>query len=104
MPDHAHFVVEGRRADSDFLELVRKWKSETSYRFKHATGRTLWQRSFFDRVMRDTSETAAFARYVIENPARAGLPAERREYPFVGSDTMTASEIHCRKLAGSSPV
>src|SRR5438105_1978186 len=51
------------------------------------------KRSFFDRAMRDHDEMVAFARYVIENPARAGLPEERRRYPFVGSDTTTIEQI-----------
>jgi REP element-mobilizing transposase RayT len=104
MPDHVHFVVHGRRTDSDLGELVRKWKSETAFHFKRTTRRHLWQRSFYDRVMRDATEMAVFALYVIDNPARAGLPAARRRYPFVGSDTMTFDEIRRWKLAGPSPV
>jgi REP element-mobilizing transposase RayT len=68
MPDHVHFVVEGRRADSDFCELARRWKSQTSFVFKQTNRRRLWQRSFYDHVMRDAAEMAAFAIYVIDNP------------------------------------
>src|SRR5207253_760921 len=93
MPDHVHFVVEGQRNDSDLFELVRVWKSETAFHFKRATRRPLWQHSFFDRATRDHDEMVAFARYVIENPARAGLPEERRHYPIVGSDTTTIEQI-----------
>jgi hypothetical protein len=39
--------------------------------------------------MRDADEMAAFAIYVVDNPIRARLSAERCAYPFVGSDTMT---------------
>jgi len=104
MPDHVHFVVEGRRADSDFTELARRWKSETSFQFKQTNRRRLWQRSFYDHVMRDAAEMAAFAIYVIDNPVRAGLPDARRRYPFIGSDTMTLDEIRSRKLARPWPV
>jgi REP-associated tyrosine transposase len=104
MPDHVHFVVEGRRADSDFTELARRWKSETSFQFKQTNRRRLWQRSFYDHVMRDAAEMAAFGIYVIDNPVRAGLPDARRRYPFIGSDTMTLDEIRSRKLARPWPV
>jgi putative transposase len=93
MPDHVHVVPEGERCDSDFCELVRLWKSETAFYFKRTTSLRLWQRGFFDRALRDHDEMMAFARYVIENPRRAGLSEERRRYPFVGSDTTTIEEI-----------
>jgi len=93
MPDHVHFVLEGQSSASDFVEVVRVWKSETAFHFKRATSRRLWHRSFYDRVVRDHDEMVAFARYVIENPVRAGLSEERCRYPFVGSDTTTIDEI-----------
>jgi len=100
MPDHVHFVVEGRSNESDACELVRVWKSQTAFHFKQATKCRLWQRGYYDRVLRDVDEMAAFALYVIDNPIRAGLPAARCAAPFVGSDTMTVEEIRSRKLAG----
>jgi putative transposase len=100
MPDHVHFVAEGRSRESAACELVRVWKSQTAFHFKQATKCRLWQRGYYDRVLRDVDEMAAFTLYVIDNPIRAGLPATRCATPFVGSDTMTVEEIRCRKLAG----
>jgi len=104
MPDHVHFLVEGRQADSDLRELVRKWKSETSFHFKRNTRRHLWQRSYYDHVMRDAADMASSAIYVLDNPSRARLPDARRRHPFVGSDTLTIDEIRSRKLGGPLPV
>jgi REP element-mobilizing transposase RayT len=96
MPDHVHFVVEGRSNESNLCELVRGWKSATAFQFKRATGRRLWHRSLYDRVMRDVDEMAARAFYVIDNPIRAGLPTACCAAPFIGSDTMTVEEIRSR--------
>jgi hypothetical protein len=93
MPDHVHFVVEGQHSASDCYELVRSWKSETAFHFKRIKHRRLWHRSFFDGMMRDRDEMAVCARYVIDNPRRAGLPDDRCVYPFVGSDTLTMEQI-----------
>src|SRR6266581_3691345 len=99
MPDHAHFVVEGQRSESDLCEVVRAWKSQTAFEFKRRKRQRVWQRSFYDRVMRDGDEMAAFARYVVDNPSRAGLCEQRCIYPFVGSDTMTVDEIRHGRLS-----
>jgi putative transposase len=34
------------------------------------TGRPVWQRSFYDRVIRNDEELEAIRRYVVENPVR----------------------------------
>jgi hypothetical protein len=39
-----------------------------------------------DRILRDDEATTAVARYVLENPVRAGLARRVGEYPFAGSD------------------
>ena len=33
------------------------------------------------------------ARYIVENPIRAGLAINVRDYPFIGSTTYTIAEI-----------
>jgi len=93
MRDHAHFVVEGQSRLSDLSELIRSWKSKTGFEYKREHGEQLWQRSFYDRVLRTEEDLVAAAIYVIENPVRAELVGEARQYPFLGSDTMTVEEI-----------
>jgi hypothetical protein len=39
-------------------------------------GRPLWQRSFYDRVIRDEDELRAFREYVADNPARWAVDHE----------------------------
>jgi len=93
MRDHVHFVVEGQSRLSDLPELIRSWKSKTGFEYKREHGEQLWQRGFYDRVLRTEEDLVAAAIYVIENPVRAELVREARQYPFLGSDTMTVAEI-----------
>ena len=86
MPDHFHALVQGVRTDSDFTSMVRRWKQATGYTWKrqgHASA--LWQEGYFDRILRERDSTEAVVRYIIANPLRAGLVADIRDYPFVGS-------------------
>jgi hypothetical protein len=47
----------------------------------------------FERVLRNDESMLSVARYILENPVRAGLVARVEDYPFVGSQTHPLSEI-----------
>jgi REP element-mobilizing transposase RayT len=93
MPDHMHALLEGLSDHADFRQYVRLFKQRTSFDWKQAYGTQLWQRSYFDRVLRDDEDTISVARYILRNPVRAGLVREPLEYPFLGSGTMDVREI-----------
>jgi putative transposase len=93
MPDHVHLLVEGRSEAADALAFVHRAKQLSAYAFSQAQGQKLWQPSFFDRILRDDEESLSVARYIIENPERAGLVKKPEDYPFLGSSRYTLKEI-----------
>ena len=93
MPDHLHALVEGTRDDSDFKEFVRIFKQRSSYRWKRQMGTELWQRGFNDRVLRADEDMVTVARYLLNNPVRAGLVQSAHDYPFLGSLTMDVRDL-----------
>lgn len=75
MPNHVHALfmpIAGQRL-ADILEC---WKSFTARRGNAILGRKghLWQREYYDRLVRNAAEMQRFRRYIAENPARANLP------------------------------
>jgi REP element-mobilizing transposase RayT len=101
MPNHFHMLAIGKREGSDLLEFVEALKRTTTYESsfrqkqkKRATaGRPttstwLWQKKFYDHILRETDNEIAVAAYIWMNPVRAGLCADARDYPFSGSFTM----------------
>jgi putative transposase len=48
-------------------------------------GRRLWQRSFWDRVLRSENDVRLAMRYTLNNPVRAGFVERPLDYPFSGS-------------------
>jgi hypothetical protein len=40
---------------------------------------------YFDRILRDNDPTEGVIRYILENPVRAGLVDDVREYPLIGA-------------------
>src|SRR5436853_5893065 len=63
MPDHIHVLVAGEHETADFREFVRVFKQQTSFAWKRRYGGALWQRGYFDHVLREEEDTFAVARY-----------------------------------------
>jgi putative transposase len=87
MPDHLHLLLEATMECSDLCAFMHVMKQRTSFVFKKRTGRSLWQPSYHDHILRDEEAMPKVAQYVLENPVRAGLVASPQDYPFLGSDT-----------------
>ena len=93
MPDHLHLLVEGTTPDADFLEFMRTFKQRSSFHWKRSFGGELWQRSYYEHVLRDDEDTVTIARYVLANPLRAGLVEDPLRYPFMGSFVYELREL-----------
>jgi len=93
MPDHTHLIVLAHAADTDLREFVRLAKQRSGYAFRQATGRRLWQESYFDRTVRNVQELPALVEYMIRNPVRAGLVEDPVDYPYWGSERYSREEL-----------
>jgi putative transposase len=83
MPDHVHLFVRG----SDDFRLgpwVGKLKQSLAKQIAAVGTPPIWQRGFFDRVLRSDESYAQKWNYVRENPARAGLVTKADEWPYSG--------------------
>jgi putative transposase len=98
MPDHVHFFCRPELGAKPLSEFVGFWKSYTSRKI-HALGlprstpaaTTLWQREFFDHVLRSAESYREKWNYVRDNPVRAGLVSTANEWKY-------ASEIETLML------
>ena len=93
MPDHVHLLVEGVSDRADVNKFVHQAKQRTGYLFAQRHGMRLWQPSFYDHVLRNDEAVLSVARYIIENPVRAGLVESPRDYPFLGATEYTIDQI-----------
>jgi hypothetical protein len=93
MPDHAHVLATATTGESPLRDLVRIWKQVTGHRWRTQGAGRLWQAGYFERVLRDGEPELSVARYIIENPVRAGLVASAQSYPLTGSSCYTVAEI-----------
>ena len=93
MPDHAHLLAEGLSQDSDFNHFAKMAKQRSGGLYARTHHTRLWQEGYYERVLRDEEDARALARYIVNNPVRAGLVETPEAYPFVGSDTWTLTEL-----------
>jgi putative transposase len=84
MPDHVHLLVQGAAPGADLIRFMQAFKQKTGYRFKQATGHSLWQRSYYDRILRKDEDMHDIAAYIWHNPVRSGLAPEATAYRFNG--------------------
>jgi putative transposase len=74
MPNHVHALVSLHR-EWTLEELVRSWKIFSARRINPALGQhgTLWQKDYFDRIVRDEDHFWRAASYIRANPTKANL-------------------------------
>lgn len=74
MPNHVHalFTLLGNYYLED---LLHSWKSFTANKIHAVTGKRdhLWQRDYFDRLIRDNTHFQNCVRYIRKNPMKAKL-------------------------------
>jgi len=84
LPDHVHLILMGSSENSNVLRGVELFKQITGHWFHALYRRSLWQKSFYDRIIR-ARELGLTVRYVLDNPVRRGLVDSWREYPYIGA-------------------
>ncbi len=74
MPNHVHALFV-QNPEHPLEDLLHSWKTFTSRNVNRLVGRSgnLWQRSYFDRLVRDEKHFRNCVRYIRRNPEKAHL-------------------------------
>jgi REP element-mobilizing transposase RayT len=73
MPNHIHVVFTAHESIS---KTLHSWKSYIA----HAAGERMFEREYYDRLVRDERDLERTVAYVRGNPAKAGLV----DWPWIG--------------------
>lgn len=81
MPNHVHMVITPLRTEDSYFPISRIMqmiKGRTARKANLILGRQgqFWQHESYDHVVHDNAELERVIHYVINNPVRAGLPAQ----------------------------
>jgi putative transposase len=84
MPDHLHLFVSGSESFilENWVRLLKQVLGKTLSEQQHSS--PFWQRGFFDHLIRNSESYSQKWEYVRENPARAGLVADYKDWPHQG--------------------
>jgi putative transposase len=88
MPDHLHFFCTGDETpgSASLSRFIGGFKQWTAKRILPAAGlrAPLWQKQFFDHVLRSNESYQSKWLYVRDNPVRAGLVRAAEDWPYGG--------------------
>jgi REP element-mobilizing transposase RayT len=93
MPDHVHWLCEAQREGASLTRFVSMFKQRTGFAWHQRAGGRLWQKGYWERVLRQNENSLSIARYIVENPVRAGLVRDARDYPYSGSQRYQLAQI-----------
>jgi REP element-mobilizing transposase RayT len=88
MPDHIHFFCASDESPSAaplsrFVGAFKQWTAKSILRSR-GLAPPLWQKQFFDHLLRSNESYESKWRYVLENPVRAGLVKAAEDWPYGG--------------------
>jgi putative transposase len=85
MPDHLHLILIGESGSSELAPTVRAFKGAGAAVARKSGVSNLWQKGYYDHVLRSGKSLDEAAWYVFLNPVRAGLVKTVHEWPHSGS-------------------
>ncbi len=85
MPDHWHGLIELRGGET-VSRTLQRLKGLVTHTVRQIRGEAIavWQTGFHDHALRREETLVAAARYVLENPVRAGLCERWSDWPWRG--------------------
>jgi putative transposase len=85
MPDHLHLLISTGQSNKGLGQIVGAFKSlSTRQHWEWYSGR-LWQRQFFDHIIRNDRDLGETWEYILLNPVRKGLVSCPEDWPYTGS-------------------
>ena len=110
LPDHLHCVLELPESDHDFAlrwRLIKMVFSKRVPKGEHISAsrakrqeRGLWQRRYWEHLIRDEADFAAHMDYVHINPLKHGLVARVADWPYSTFHRLVAAGVYPVDWAG----
>ena len=110
LPDHLHCVIELPPGDADFATRWRLIKMGFSKALPHGEARSavrarrgergIWQRRFWEHLIRDEADFRAHMDYVHINPMKHGLVEHVADWPYSTFHGLVAQGVYARDWGG----
>jgi putative transposase len=84
MPDHLHLLLNPADSGITVSRFLQTFKSQTGFWYRKEHEGNLWQRGFYDHVVRNSEDLVKIAQYILNNPVRKNLTENADGYPYSG--------------------
>ncbi len=101
MPNHFHWLLSPNVAeistpsDSVLISIMHSIKSYTAHQANKILNRKgpFWSREYYDHLVRSSEQFGRILVYILENPIKAGLCKNWREWPWTICSTAIATSL-----------
>jgi len=80
MPNHVHLLITPNHALPTILKSLKSFTARRANACLARSGQPFWLAESFDHLVRDHGEFDAMRRYIEENPVRAMLVGQAKDY------------------------
>jgi putative transposase len=111
LPDHMHCVISLPQGDADFARRIRLIKGEFSKALPASEWRSpvrvrrgergVWQRRYWEHLIRDEADFIAHMDYVHINPVKHGLVERVADWPYSTFHRLVNDGVYPLDWAGS---
>lgn len=84
MPDHLHALLIANDPAAELISTVRAFKGVAAAHARCFGLSGIWQKGFYDHIIRSEESLQRIAWYILMNPVRAGLIRDPVAWPFSG--------------------
>ena len=85
MPEHLHFLTAPINLQNSVIEFVNQFKGKsTSLAWKYGIKGSLWQKRWYDHILRKDEDIPKIGGYILNNPVRRELVLDWAAYPYGG--------------------
>lgn len=92
MPDHIHIILSGKTEESDIKKCLDRFKQKTGFWLYKNKASCKWQKDYYDHVLRKEEDLETVIKYILNNPLRAGIVENWKQYKFKGSTVYNLNE------------
>lgn len=85
MPDHLHALIGTGESNKALGQICGTFKSLSTRIYWHWYAGKLWQRQFYDHIVRNEEDFFETIEYIKLNPVRKGLAKLPEEWPYTGN-------------------
>ena len=84
MPDHMHMIIQALSKQYDISTIMKEIKGTfgREYNILIRKRGDIWQRKFYDSVVRNERDIITKINYILENPVRKNMAKEATDYEF----------------------